>query len=266
VATPIRLGRSLRCLLAAAAVLAGERVAAQPAESAPVIACQPEVLSSCMVTTRSGATFVGQVTTMEPGREVVLRLVTGEDRRVPWAAIASAIPAADPAPPLPALRAAAPPVPVAMNGMGPLMRLEQRPRGFSATARWGTVCAAPCQPLALSAGYDYRIVDAAWTGSPQFELPANGSAASVRVIPGQVAKRRAGIGLLTSGLVLLALAPAVAVLSLQKLPNATAGQTLALEISVGTLAGAGLAALGVGTGLFVAYSTRVQVHGDSLGP
>ena len=53
------------------------------------------------------------------------------------------------------------------------------PRGLAEEAPWGPVCSSPCAPLALSPGYDYRLIDANVPGTPEFEVP--GEAAAVRL-------------------------------------------------------------------------------------
>ncbi len=249
-----RVGTGMLTL--AAVLFSGGAAAQQTAD----IRCTIDASTPCMVTLRSGAIWVGQVTEVLPGQELRLRLLTREERIVPWPEIAAALPAAAPSPPgVPEPVATSEiPVPATAEGMGLVMHVEERPRGLPDEAPWNEVCRAPCASFNMYRNHDYRLRDDDRPGQPGFEVPDEALAVKLRIRPGNVQKWQAGLSLIIVG----ALTNTAAILGLSlgvTNKSAPPDQQLAGDILLGAGFGVGVPSVIGGVVLMIRGATHVEV-------
>jgi hypothetical protein len=209
-----------------------------------------------MVTTRSGASFVGQVTAILPGEQLVLRLYTNEERAVPWADVLYAVPAGRPYNAGPTASPDETAVSALVEGMRPGMRIERILKDSPREGLWDPQCRAPCIPLDLYRGYVYRVVDPDAPGTAEFQLFRDLGSARLRIRGGSFARNRAGIALLIVGA--LGTTAAAVIFEIGNKYAQQAQQTQDSEIALGLL-GLGLPSLAVGSALLVTGLTRADL-------
>lgn len=193
-----------------------EQAAAAPAPGPVAAAAEPEHV----VTLRDGAIYRGVLIELVPNDHLVLRLATGELRRIAWADIQSRhVVASAPVPapvPVPFPVAAQPPTPrgpravVHVDSSSPqaelyrnigssmLVAVGQPGAMYGQAEHWERICRAPCDtPVDPSSRFQIRG-DGLVPSSP-FDLPSGQASVTVSVKPGSLARRKGGVALLTAG-------------------------------------------------------------------
>lgn len=189
-----------------------EPAAAAPAPGPVAAAAEPEHV----VTLRDGAIYRGVLIELVPNDHLVLRLATGELRRIAWADIQSRHVVAPAPAAVPVPVAAQPPTPrgpravVHVDSSSPqaelyrnigssmLVAVGQPGAMYGQAEHWERICRAPCDtPVDPSSRFQIRG-DGLVPSAP-FDLPSGQASVTVSVKPGSLARRKGGVALLTVG-------------------------------------------------------------------
>lgn len=216
-----------------------------------------------IISTQSGATYVGSWRPADDQNDLVVTLENGAEVRLARAEIIQMIPQSQLNPFVPA----PPPAFAAFNtqvelhrlgirvepGSGMELRLERQNPRVKADSGWETACTESC-PGPVDNRFLYRIAGDKVTTSNTFHI--GGAATRLSVTPGDKRKYRAGLGLLIAGAVVSGIDLSV---GLQFLSYDTRQSPVALPV----VAGVGVTGLGmlvVGVVLLKTQGTKVQVE------
>ncbi len=208
----MQLRSSILGLLIPVLTLVGARRADADEPTPPPAVAAPALDPSATrtFTLADGSIYRGEIVELVPNDHVVLKLATGEIKRIAWSSLARpATPAVPDAPPAPPPEAPAP------NGVS--FALRSVGRGVSllrdAGDNWVLVCNAPCEAK-LDPTQRYRVGGPGVSSSKSFRVPVGAPPLSIAVSPGDSAARIPGgiflgLGLIAavSGVVLVATAP-----------------------------------------------------------